>query len=893
MRRPLFWVTLCYLGGLAAGELALYLPLTTAVLLGVLAVAGAGFAVRRRLPPPWSALLVGASALLLGLGLAYDRLIAVEQPSVELWRDRGPVELTGRVWGLPEVEQDRTVVLLDLESVAPAERSIDPSIQSQAQSIHGRVRLNIRRTTVAGDGASPEEEPAVHAGDRLRVTAELRRPYGLHNVGLFDAGRYAQRQGIEAAASVRADRVIRLGVGDGWLDRYLFRPIEAWREHLDRAMEASLSPSSAALLSALILGETGRLTPDVRDAFTAAGVAHLLSVSGSHLALLAGALFLLVRGVCRLLPGRWLLWLTLWLSPTQLATLATVPAVVWYALLAGGQVATIRSLLMLLLYCGAVLLLRPHDLLTALAVAALTVLLWDPLALGNISFQLSYGAVLGMGLALSWWGERMAKEQRLEPTGVDPEDFETGQAGPVRRVAARIRRLWKLWGKPWAQRGRLYLLLTVAATSATAPLVLYHFRQFNWVGMVSNLVLPVTGVVVIPLGLLSAWLSLVFSSSTLPFASLNEWAVTAMTAMVAWFARWPGAVVHLPAPSILTLCVLYAGMALFWWRHVRWLWWMAAGCGGLWMLMACIGLWRPDGQLRVDFLDVGQGDGAVVNFPTGQTMVIDGGPSYGAYDTGRAVVAPYLWDHGIRRIDYMVASHPQADHIGGQIALMRLFPVGELWHNGIHRGGRVADGWWEAAEAGAEQAETIRVSETPVRIGRVQIDLLHPSDLFAPDDGDPSGHGLNDSAIVMRVGLGDHRFLFTGDIERPAETELVRVGADRLEATVLKVPHHGSRTSSTPEFLNAVQPREAIVSVGAYNSYHHPAPTVVEAYRARGVDVLRTDQTGQVLYLTDGTSLQRFTARELVWQPVLHLRTAPADEWANYRRLFLRWWWRV
>ena len=893
MRRPLFWMTLCYLSGLAAGELLLYLPLTVAVLLGTVAVAGVFLAARRRFLPPWSVLIVGASTFLLGLGLAYDGLIALEHPAVESWRDRGPVELTGRVRGLPEVEQDRTVVQFDLESVAPAEATNGPSSRLPAQSADGLVRLNIRYATPPGDGAFREEEPVVHAGDRLRVTAELRRPYGLHNVGLFDAGRYAQRQGIEAAASVRADQVIRLGVGDGWLERALFRPIEAWRAQLDRAMAASLSPPSAALLSALILGETRRLTPDVRDAFTAAGVAHLLSVSGSHLALLAGVLFLLVRGMCRLLPARWLLWLTMRLSPTQLATLATVPAVVWYTLLAGGQVATIRSLLMLLLYCGAVLLLRPHDLLTALAVAALAVLLWDPLALGNISFQLSYGAVLGMGLVLSWWGERMAKEQRLEPVGADSADC--SDAGPW-SLAETFRRQWTRWGKPWVQRGQLYLLLTVAATAVTAPLVLYHFRQFNWVGVVSNLVLPVAGVVVIPLGLLSAWLTLVTSSPTLPFASLNEWAVTAMTTMVEWFARWPGAVAHLSAPSLWTLCVLYLGMASLWWRSVRWLRWMAVGCVGLWVMMACIGFWRPDGQLRVGFLDVGQGDGAVVIFPTGQTMVIDGGPLYGAYDTGRAVVAPYLWDHGIRRIDYLVASHPQADHIGGQIALLRLFPIGELWHNGVHRGGRVAGGWWTAAQAGAEQATTIRTAETPVQIGRVAIDLLHPSEAFAPsgsEGAEPTGHGLNDSAIVMRLGLGDHRFLFTGDIERPAETELIRAWANRLEATVLKVPHHGSRTSSTPEFLNAVQPREAVISVGAYNSYHHPAPTVVEAYQARGIDVLRTDQTGQVLYLTDGTSLQRFTARELLWQPVLHLSAAPSEEWANYRRLWLRWWWRV
>jgi competence protein ComEC len=881
MRRPLLWVTLCYVGGLAAGEIAFYLPLTTLIVFGTTAVIvmrlisrlGGGLSRRE--------FFGSAAALFIGLAWTYLTLAALEHPPAESWRDRGPIELTGRVGGLPEVERNRTVVLLDVESVARPDEAVPSNVLAHVPApvqVQGRVRLTIRD--------SSGEKVAVHSGDRLRVTAELRRPYGLHNVGLFDAGRYAQRRGIVAAASVRADQLNRLGESNGLFDRYLFRPIEEWRARIERAMAASLSPPSAALLSALILGDTHRLTPEVREAFAAAGVAHLLSVSGSHLALLAGVIFLLVRGVCRLLPERWLLRMTLWFSPTQLATLATVPAVIWYTLLAGGRTATIRSLLMLLLYCGAVLLSRPHDLLTALAVAALAVLVADPLALGSISFQLSYGAVLGMGLVLLWWSERVADERRVEAvvTGSGAE------AVP--------------WWRPWLQRGQLYLLLTIAATAATAPLVLYHFRQFSWVGLVSNLVLPLLGVVVIPLGLLSAGLTLLFSLSTFPLASLNDWVVTTFTAVISWFARWPDAIVHLPAPSPLTVLALYSGMAaLVWGRRIRVVRWLGAATCALWAVAALAGLLRPDGELRVSFLDVGQGDAAVITFPDGRSMVIDGGPQYGTYDTGRAVVAPYLWDHlGIMgglwggRIDYLVASHPQSDHIGGQIALLRLFPVDQVWHNGVHRGGMVAGLWRQAAAEGSDQMTVIRAVETPIRIGEVQIDLLHPSEdfvPFVPDGVEPSGHGLNDSAIVMRVGLGGHRFLFTGDIERPAEAELVRTEADRLASTILKVPHHGSRTSSTPAFLDAVHPSEAVISVGAYNPYHHPSSPVLETYEDRGVDVLRTDQSGEVVYLTDGTTLRRFTARELEWRPVLHLHTALDEEWTNYRRLWLRWWWRI
>jgi len=320
----------------------------------------------------------------------------------------------------------------------------------------------------------------------------------------------------------------------------------------------------------------------------------------------------------------------------------------------------------------------------------------------------------------------------------------------------------------------------------------------------------------------------------------------------------------------------------------------------LWAVVALAGLLRPDGELRVSFLDVGQGDAAVITFPAGRSMVIDGGPQFGTYDTGRAVVAPYLWDHlGMMgglwggRIDYLVASHPQSDHIGGETSLLRLFPVDEVWFNGVHREGVVAEAWEAAVTKYAGRMTTIRDADQPIRIGPVDIDLLHPSDSFMPDRDNLDGHGLNDSAIVMRIGLGEYHFLFTGDIERPAEAELVRAEADRLASTVLKVPHHGSRTSSTPDFLDAVHPSEAVISVGAYNPYHHPSSPVLEAYEARGVDVLRTDQSGEVVYLTDGTTLHRFTARELELKPVLYLNTALVDEWANYRRMWLQWWWRI
>ncbi len=903
MPRPLLRITLCVLGGLTAGELALYFPLTIAIGAGVLLLITVVF-VRRRgalfrssedavRSRRW--LMIGLVFIVLGVGASHRMLTVVEHPPLEPYVERGPVEVIGEVAGFVEPHTDRTVALLELSAItvpptSPAGDDSTPAAGAVRQPVEGQVRLTIR-------GAPAPGEPWLGAGDRVRLFAELHRPRGLHNPGLFDSGWYAQRQGIGAVVSAKADRVERLEPERHGIGIRVIRLVGEWRERIRLSMTNALAPETAALLSAMIIGETGGLTPELRNDFTAAGVAHILSISGSHLGLLAGALFLIVRGVCRLLPGRWLLGLTRWLTPTQAAMLATVPAVVFYTLLAGGQVATVRSLLMLLLYSGAVLLHRPHDLLTALAVATLAVLVWDPLATGGISFQLSYGAVLGMALVLEWWKHRDREERDDAPVGA------VGTTeGRSWWLAARLRHEWR----PWLDRAELYLLLTMAATVMTAPLVAYHFRQLNWVGLLSNLVVPIIGAVLIPLALVCAVGSLFWVTPVFPLAALNDWLTGLLISIVHWFARWPGAVIHLPAPSLVTLVTIYAGMAGLWWfatashhewRRLRWLQWMALGCSGLWVVVASIGFVRPDDRLRVTFLDVGQGDAAAVTFPTGETMIVDGGPRHGDYDTGRVVVAPYLWDHRIRRIDYLVATHPQADHIGAQSTLIREFPIGEVWQSGLSNPGAIVGDWQSALAAKSLQPRTIRVvpggaSAPPVRIGPTEIDLLHPSASFVGDDAAPSGHALNNGAIVLRLRYGVHQFLFTADIEKEAERALLREQSGRLSATVIKVPHHGSRTSSSPEFLAAVHPGYAVISVGAHNPYRHPSPQVVEAYEAQGVELLRTDHDGQVVFISDGSTLVRLTAREVELQPVNWTGGVRA-EWANYRRLWRRWWWRM
>ncbi|RMF90791.1 MAG: MBL fold metallo-hydrolase, partial [Nitrospinota bacterium] len=329
------------------------------------------------------------------------------------------------------------------------------------------------------------------------------------------------------------------------------------------------------------------------------------------------------------------------------------------------------------------------------------------------------------------------------------------------------------------------------------------------------------------------------------------------------FAHLPAASLRLPTPHLLTLLPLYA--TLFSWPHLtrregRLSWKAALLLLGLSLLVFRdgYGYYRHSGSLRVTFLDVGQGEAALLEFPNGKTMLIDGGGSFSDdFDMGEMVVAPFLWDKGMRRIDILVLSHPHADHLKGLLFLLDTFQVGQLWDNGS----AVRTPSYLRLRARAEAKGIYHPLTEPTTFpsaafGGVEVQVLHPSPPFtrslqtryAPTD-DPY---LNNRSLVLRLRYGEVSFLFTGDLEETGEQHLVEAYRGRLRTTVLKVPHHGSRTSSSLPFLQEVQPAVAVISVGAMNWLHYPHPQVLRRYQSQGIRVLRTDRQGAITIETTG-----------------------------------------
>jgi len=838
MPRPMVGLAGCYLAGLALGNALTFYPLITTGLTAVaLGLSYSFYGRHGRL------IQFGLGVAMVCFGAVRFQMAERIDSSYDLARfAKGEsVRFIGVVDEPLQHGPESTLLFLEAHSVTE---------NGKEYPVRGILRLTVR-----------DFVPELRYGDLILADLRLRPVSGLHNPGGFDYSAYLQREGIRALATVHhPEAITRLATG-GFMP---LRRIYDWRERIRNVLDGSLSPDSSAIFQAMLIGETGSLNPEIREAFMISGTTHLLSISGSHLALVALVVFHLSSRILRHMPAGWFLFVSRRLTVTRFSVLVTLVPVVFYTLLAGAQIATVRSLIMILIYLTAVWFQRADEPLNALAVAVLLSVLWDPRAVFSISFQLSYLAVLAMVLA---GGDRIS----FRETGI----------GAIQEVDDE-----SSWSGHWFQKIRLYLVMTVVAESATIPLTAFYFNQISWVGFLSNLIIvPFVGMVIVPLGLgCSVW-AVLLNQTTLPLSGLNEALAGVLHSMVEWFARIPVSEVHVPSPPVLVLVFVYlVGVMVFLSRVSRvWKWTGVAFC----VLITTVWFVRlsdshSGGRLRVTFLDVGQGDAAWIEMPDGKTMLIDGGGAYGNYDLGRLAVAPYLWNTGHWRIDYLVASHPQLDHMGGLAYVARKFQIREVWTNGLEKNAVFYDRFHTIVSFRAILERRITGDGLPLLQGSVRVVALHP-EIVNPTGPD------NDQSLVVRIEFGREAFLFTGDIEEAAERKLLRWG-NLLRTTVLKVPHHGSRTSIDPNFLAQVAPDVAVISVGANNSYRHPSLETLVAYRALNTQLYRTDQDGAVIVETDGNRRTVQTYRNGVPQPVSWGAGMATAEASNLMRIFHSYW---
>ena len=702
-------------------------------------------------------------------------------------------------------------------------------------------------------------------GDRISLRAKIHRPRGSLNPGGFDYAAYLERQGVDAVATVAGAGAVSIVESGRETWRWgVWNRIDWWRVVIQEAAVQTLPQPTLGMFLGIIIGERGFIQPELEEWFMATGTIHLLSISGSHLGLVALVVFWLVKQTVLRLPASVLLELSRRITPSRVAILVTWPAVVFYAWLAGAELATIRSLLMITLASVTLWLGYERRLHHAIAAAALLILLHDPRAIFDISFQLSFLSVFMLIQTAEW-----LRQWKGEPT--------SGNGTIVTTVA---------------EYGRDAVVVSGAVTLATLPIVALYFNQVSWMGLMTNLAaIPFTGFVLVPAGLLVSLWTVLTGAGDLIMGSVLELLFTWMVQVLRWCASIPGGEWHVAAPSLPMIVLFYACLVLVglsW--SPRWV----RICGGmLVLLISCWWVWPPraggDGdRWRVTFLDVGQGDSAVIELPDGQTVLIDGGARYERFDFGRGVVAPFLWNRGIGHLDHVVGTHQQLDHVGGLIWILRHMSVGRYWGNGVERSERFATDLTAVLNSRQiPQSIAVRGRDL-LQSGSCRVRILSPWEdiLIGPGGSHADGTALNNQSIVSRLECGRHAVLFAADIEIDG---LRRLGEDgRQPVTVLKVPHHGAKSSFDREWIGEIRPQYAVFSVGRGNSYGHPVPAVLHAYEEEHAAVLRTDRDGAI-WVTGRLSTADIVvtrARDLLPQPIDDPRCLWRCEQENWRRMW-------
>ncbi|HSB20345.1 MAG TPA: DNA internalization-related competence protein ComEC/Rec2 [Anaeromyxobacteraceae bacterium] len=644
-------------------------------------------------------------------------------------------------------------------------------------------------------------------GDEVRVAAVVLAPDGARNPGGRDPAALLAARGIASVASARMPPA-RLAPPSplSWL--------EEGRSRLAAAAGSALPPREAALVRAIGAGDRSALDPATEEAFGRSGLAHLLSVSGLHLAVVAlgawrglRALLLRIDAVAARVDAR------------RAAAALALPLAGLYALATGADVPVVRSALAAGLGFAGVLLDREAGALPAMALGLLAVLAAEPGALHDVSLQLSFASVAG--LALLTRPVRQALPWRPAP----------GRAG---RAAEAV---------------LASLAASLAAAMATAPLVALHFRRVSLLSPVANLVGVPVGSALTLSSAGAAVAAALWPPLALPFLWAS-WPLASLLLRASDLFAAPGAAaVGLASPGPLGVAVSWLGLAGAFalrgrGRRVACALLAVAGMAAAGPLRALAAARR--GLLEVVFLSVGQGDATFLRLPDGAALLVDGGGDpRGRRDPGRRDVLPFLRDAGVRRLWLAAYSHPHADHLLGLVSAVAELPAERVLGNGRSGGEEMA-----AALSRLPPAAPLRRGEALERAG-VRLASL------APPPGSEAW-SENDASLVLRVEHGKVAILLAGDVEQEGEEALLASGA-RLEADVVKVPHHGSRTSSGQRLVAATRPRFAVISVGRRNPFGFPAEEVEARWRAAGAQVLRTD-AGAVRFLSDGERIWRAPA---------------------------------
>jgi len=770
------------------------------------------FALIPLLPSNRKTLVIAGLCLLALLGGGFrfsSSLPPVDEHSLHFYNDEGTVEIQGMVAEEPDTRDRYCLLTFSATGIV---------VNNESQDVSGSALIRVSRY------------PAYHYGDVLRVTGALQTPSQSED---FDYRAYLAHQGIYSVMYYPSVELVDSGQGVPPLQW-----IYSLRYQLGASLAGALPEPQGSLAQAILLGLRGNIPDSLNEAFSRTGTAHLLAISGLHMSIIIAILL----SLCTLVFGRQrstYIWLTL--------------ALMWlYALLAGMHPPIIRAAIMGSLFLIAVYLGRQGSAIIALAFAAAVMVGIQPGLLWTVSFQLSFLAMAGLILlypSLQIWGRK-----------------------GVARISGNRETL--------AAAGNMItdiFAASLAAIVAVAPLIAYNFGIVSLVGLPATFfalpALPfiiVTSALVGFVGLVASvatqvlgWLAWLFLSylvflvqgfDALPYSSLE----------VGTISPWYVLGYYVVLAGVIALINYRNRLADFSSRLTSGMQKVAQaipkpglGISPKWLvlplLLVAVLVWsvaltQPDGRLHVSFLDVGQGDAILIQTPNGQDILIDGGPDHQRINLELSERLPF-WD---RTIDLVVCTQPQADHVTGLVDVLQRYNVERVLDPGVPYDSAIYQEWVRLIEIKGIEHIVARAGQEIDLGSGVRMEVLNPPESL----WEGTSHDVDNNGVVLRLSWGTVSFLFTADIRAEAELELIMQRAN-LKATVLKIAHHGSDTSTSERFLAAVDPEVAVISVGADNPFGHPSPGVLDRLIDRlGEDnIYRTHTNGTIEFITDGEKL--------------------------------------
>jgi competence protein ComEC len=795
-----------------------------------------------------------------------------------------PVELTGIVQGQPEPAPDSFYLTLRAERISfkGGERQATGTVLLLAHEAAPQARMEYKSLEL-------------RHGARVRVMTTLDREENFRNPGVMPLTEYLEREGFEATGVIKSPLLIeRLD------DEAVFLPLAwvyEWREQMQREFAARFSEETAGVLEAALLGNRYNISKSAADRFRAGGTFHVLVISGLQIAFIGGLVVLIARA----------------LTTRKLVQFLISAAVMWvYAIAVGADPSVARAALMFTTAMLAPVVWRRASSLNVIGGAALALLVWQPQALFDPSFQLTFLSVLAIVLVAVPLMQTIQRVGSWRPTRATPYPpacprwfrtlaetlFWSEREWRLEIAASNIS--YRLFKTPvavqlesWHMQKVLRYAFAAVLVSASVqigllPLMVIYFHRLSIASLALNIfvgILMAALAFVALAALLLAHLSQRLASPLILIAEKIDWLMIHLvdpfnrfnvaSIRLPHYPGWRGAV-YVAYYILLGFLVLMLGRwnplhpgrrgGMFSVGQVR----GVSVAFGLLLLVVVLHPFsaaRPDGKFHIDFLDVGQGDAALLTMPDGATLLVDGGgrpninqrnapdgdeePAF-QRDTrsiGEGVVSQYLWSRGMDRVDYILATHADADHIDGLNDVARNFAV---------RSGIVARTPGSDPEY-SRFATTMREVGGPVerigagdvlRFGQVSAQVLWP-----PPGGDEDAPSRNNDSIMLLIRYGDKTFLMTGDIEKEGEAAVLNEGLD-LRSDLVKVAHHGSKTSSIQGIVSATRPGLAIISVGRTSMFGHPNKDVVERWRASGAEVMTTGQRGTISVITDGQGIK-------------------------------------